>query len=99
VQDEYKDYYDKKVEAVKNLLAKAKTDSNKDNVYVNFLSVASGGSAFNSTYNYASHINPEIAKTIKENGKARTGWLIVDYAGYPWPGYDDIVSEIIDSNK
>ncbi|MFW2702664.1 hypothetical protein ACN6MA_13220, partial [Staphylococcus aureus] len=24
---------------------------------------------------------------------------IVDYAGYPWPGYDDIVSEIIDSNK
>ena len=26
----------KKVEAVKNLLAKAKTDSNKDNVYVNF---------------------------------------------------------------
>lgn len=42
VQDEYKDYYDKKVEAVKNLLAKAKTDSNKDNVYVNFLSVASG---------------------------------------------------------
>ncbi|NFX87451.1 phosphatidylinositol-specific phospholipase C [Staphylococcus aureus] len=99
VQDEYKDYYDKKVEAVKNLLAKAKTDSNKDNVYVNFLSVASGGSAFNSTYNYASHINPEIAKTIKANGKARTGWLIVDYAGYPWPGYDDIVSEIIDSNK
>ncbi|HCD4064683.1 TPA: 1-phosphatidylinositol phosphodiesterase, partial [Staphylococcus aureus] len=93
------DYYDKKVEAVKNLLAKAKTDSNKDNVYVNFLSVASGGSAFNSTYNYASHINPEIAKTIKANGKARTGWLIVDYAGYPWPGYDDIVSEIIDSNK
>ncbi|PNZ56594.1 1-phosphatidylinositol phosphodiesterase, partial [Staphylococcus aureus] len=47
----------------------------------------------------ASHINPEIAKTIKANGKARTGWLIVDYAGYPWPGYDDIVSEIIDSNK
>ncbi|HDM2501177.1 TPA: 1-phosphatidylinositol phosphodiesterase, partial [Staphylococcus aureus] len=49
--------------------------------------------------NYASHINPEIAKTIKANGKARTGWLIVDYAGYTWPGYDDIVSEIIDSNK
>ncbi|EUI71248.1 hypothetical protein Q272_02474, partial [Staphylococcus aureus M1294] len=22
-----------------------------------------------------------------------------DYAGYTWPGYDDIVSEIIDSNK
>ncbi len=65
----------------------AKTDSNKDNVYVNFLSVASGGSAFNSTYNYASHINPEIAKTIKANGKARTGWLIVDDAGYTWPGY------------
>ncbi|MGT2356853.1 hypothetical protein ACVPOS_02805 [Staphylococcus aureus] len=55
---------------------------------------------FNHTYNYASHINPEIAKTIKENGKARTGWLIVDYAGYlNVPGYDDIVSEIIDSNR
>ena len=42
VQDEYKDYYDKKLKLLKNLLAKAKTDSNKDNVYVNFLSVASG---------------------------------------------------------
>ena len=73
-------------------------DEYKD-YYENFLSVASGGSAFNSTYNYASHINPEIAKTIKANGKARTGWLIVDYAGYTWSGYDDIVSEIIDSNK
>ena len=74
-------------------------DSNKDNVYVNFLECSVWRQPFNSTYNYASHINPEIAKTIKVNGKARTGWVIVDYAGYPWPGYDDIVSEIIDSNK
>ncbi len=66
VQDEYKDYYDKKVEAVKNLLAKAKTDSNKNNVYLNyFLRCSIWRSAFNSIYNYASHINPEIAKTIK----------------------------------
>ena len=55
-----------KVEAVKNLLAKAKTDSNKDNVYLNFLSVASGGSAFNSTYNYASHIILKLQKRLKQ---------------------------------
>ncbi len=30
-------------------------------------------------------------------GKLATGWLIVDYAGYTSHGYDDIVSEIIQS--
>lgn len=74
-------------------------DSNKDNVYVNFLSVVFGGSVFNSIYNYVLYINFEIVKMIKVNGKVRMGWLIVDYVGYLWFGYDDIVSEIIDSNK
>ncbi|GGI41936.1 phosphatidylinositol-specific phospholipase C [Mammaliicoccus stepanovicii] len=99
VQDEYKDYYDDKVSAVKNLLNKSKSDNRENSLYLNFLSVSSGGTAFNSIYAYASHINPEIAKTIKENGKSRTGWVIVDYAGYKWSGYDDIVNEVINSNN
>ena len=99
VQDEYKDSYYPKVDAIKKLLEKSKNETTDNNLYVNFLSVSSGGTAFNSAYYYASYINPEIAKYINENKNMRTGWLIMDYAGYEWSGYPDIIKAVIDSNK
>ncbi|ARJ51986.1 1-phosphatidylinositol phosphodiesterase [Staphylococcus lutrae] len=99
VQDEYKDYYGDKLAAVKNLLMRSKTNSDPHTLYMNYLNVSSGGSALNSIYYYASYINPNIAKTIKDMGKSRTGWVIVDYSGYRWAGFDDIVDDVIDSNS
>ncbi|MCO4339686.1 phosphatidylinositol-specific phospholipase C [Staphylococcus agnetis] len=99
VQDEYKDYYNPKKSAVINLINKAKSDASEKSIYVNFLSVSSGGTAFNSPYAYASYMNPDIAKYIKEHQPSRVGWIITDYSGYKWNGYDDINEQVIDSNK
>ncbi|UEX89259.1 phosphatidylinositol-specific phospholipase C [Staphylococcus ratti] len=99
VQDEYKDYYDAKKTAVINLINKAKEDTSEQSIYINFLSVSSGGTAFNSPYAYASYMNPDIAKYIKEQQPSRVGWIITDFSGYKWSGYDDINEQVIDSNK
>lgn len=99
VQDEYKDYYYTKKKAVINLINKAKEDVSPQSIYINFLSVSSGGTAFNSPYAYASYMNPDIAKYIKDQKPSRLGWIITDYNGYKWSGYDDINEQIIDSNN
>ena len=37
-----------------------------NHLYINFTSLSSGGTAWNSPYYYASYINPEIANHIKQ---------------------------------
>lgn len=99
VQDEYKDNQAPKLQAIKGLLDKSYADNSEKAVYINFLSVSSGGTALNSPYAYASNINPEIAKYINEHTQQRTGWVIMDYSGYTWSGYPDITEAVINSNK
>lgn len=81
------------------MINKAKEDVSPQSIYINFLSVSSGGTAFNSPYAYVSYMNPDIAKYIKDQKPSRLGWIITDYNGYKWSGYDDINEQIIDSNN
>ncbi|MCO4346604.1 hypothetical protein MTQ93_11180 [Staphylococcus agnetis] len=98
VQDEYKDYYHVKKASVIDLINQAKSDTSEKSIYINFLSVSSGGTAFNSQYAYASYMNSDIANYIKEHKPSRVGWIITDYSGYKWNGYDDINEQVINSN-
>ena len=66
VQDKYKVSYDEKVKSIKDTMNETMNNSEDLNhLYINFTSLSSGGTAWNSPYYYASYINPEIAKPYK----------------------------------
>ena len=67
--------YDEKVKSIKDTINETMNNSEDLNhLYINFTSLSSGGTAWNSPYYYASYINPEIAAYIKqENPKELVG--------------------------
>ena len=59
--------YDEKVKSIKDTMNETMNNSEDLNhLYINFTSLSSGGTAWNSPYYYASYINPEIANHIKQ---------------------------------
>ena len=98
VQDKYNVGYDEKLESIKSTIDQA-NEGNQDpnHIYINFTSLSSGGTAWNSPYYYASYLNPEVAKYIKQKSPQRVGWIIQDYIGDKWS--PALYQEIIKSNK
>ncbi len=59
--------YDEKVKSIKDTINETMNNSEDlHHLYINFASLSSGGTAWNSPYYYASYINPEIANYIKQ---------------------------------
>ncbi|KFM95033.1 1-phosphatidylinositol phosphodiesterase [Bacillus clarus] len=85
VQDKYKASYYPKLDAVKSMLGKADDNAqNLNHIYINFTSLSSGGTAWNSPYYYASYMNAEVANYIQQKNPKRVGWVIQDYVGDRW---------------
>ncbi|TKH16373.1 1-phosphatidylinositol phosphodiesterase, partial [Bacillus wiedmannii] len=98
VQDKYKESYDVKVKSIKDTIKETMNNSEDLNhLYVNFTSLSSGGTAWNSPYYYASYINPEIAAYIKQENPKRVGWVIQDYVSDKWSPI--LYQEVIRTNK
>ena len=98
VQDKYKVSYDEKVKSIKDTMNETMNNSEDLNhLYINFTSLSSGGTAWNSPYYYASYINPEIANHIKQKNPARVGWVIQDYINEKWSPL--LYQEVIRANK
>ena len=98
VQDKYKVSYDEKVKSIKDTINETMNDSEDLNhLYINFTSLSSGGTAWNSPYYYASYINPEIANYIKQKNPTRVGWIIQDYINEKWSPL--LYQEVIRANK
>lgn len=98
VQDKYKVNYDEKVKSIKDTMDETMNNSEDLNhLYINFTSLSSGGTAWNSPYYYASYINPEIANDIKQKNPTRVGWVIQDYINEKWSPL--LYQEVIRANK
>lgn len=90
--------YDEKVNAIKDTLNETINNSEDVNhLYINFISLSSGGTAWNSPYYYASYINPEIANYMKQKNPTRVGWIIQDYINEKWSPL--LYQEVIRANK
>lgn len=98
VQDKYKVGYDEKVKSIKDTINETMSNSEDlHHLYINFTSLSSGGTAWNSPYYYASYINPEIANYIKQKSPTRVGWIIQDYINEKWSPL--LYQEVIRANK
>ncbi|EMA6342901.1 phosphatidylinositol-specific phospholipase C domain-containing protein [Bacillus cytotoxicus] len=98
VQDKYNVGYDEKIESIKSMIDQANENSqNINRIYMNFISLSSGGTAWSSPYYYASYLNPEVAQYIKQKDPKRVGWIIQDYLGDKWS--PALYQEIIKTNK
>lgn len=90
--------YDEKVKSIKDTMDETMNNSEDLNhLYINFTSLSSGGTAWNSPYYYASYINPEIANDIKQKNPTRVGWVIQDYINEKWSPL--LYQEVIRANK
>lgn len=97
VQDQYKVNYYPKKDAIRNFLVETNNNLSDNSLFINFTSLSSGGTAFNSPYYYASYFNPETAQFIENNIKNRAGWVIMDYVGNRWSPL--LQQKVIETNK
>lgn len=84
VQDEYNVSYEAKKKSIQSFLTETNKDSSNDKIFINFISLASGGTKFSSPYYFAGYLNPETAQFIQTHVKNRAGWVVMDYAGNEW---------------
>ncbi len=84
VQDQYNIKYWPKKDAIRNFLKKTNNNLDDRQLFINYTSLASGGTIWSSPYYFAKYFNPETAHFIEHNIKNRAGWVIMDYAGNKW---------------
>ncbi|EJP82944.1 hypothetical protein IC1_05715 [Bacillus cereus VD022] len=98
VQDKYNENYDTKKNAIEDMLEKTvENESNPNHIHINFTSLASGGTAWNSAYYYASYLNSDTATKVRLKNLlfpgSKAGWVIMDYVGDRWDPklYEEVI--------
>jgi 1-phosphatidylinositol phosphodiesterase len=95
VQDEYNATYNRKTHAILDLL-KTSSESN-EGIFLNYVSLATGGTAWSSPYYFASYLNPLTGGYINEFHVSNPGWIVMDYSGNRWN--PNLTKKVIETNR
>ncbi|WP_279257523.1 hypothetical protein [Enterococcus faecalis] len=79
VQDEYNASYSWKKFGVQSFIDR--TQSSEQEIFLNYVSLSSGRTAWSSPYYYASYLNSYTGDYLEKTG---AGWIAMDYSGGRW---------------